>query len=310
MPNQDVARDKCPFFSILIPSYCSNQTLPETLDSLFRQTFQSWQVIVCDDGTADFDRESLERQIQVHLPAGCTAAVLCQSQNVGTVRNLNTALKEASGQWVLLLAADDVLAETTTLERLAAVAADTAKPWIVSRTELCDKALCRTGKLSPVNIQMLRGKTAAELYEKLCMGCILPSSGNLYRRTLLENLGGFDERYRLVEDWPLFLKLTRAGVMPELCNEVSVLHRDGGVSCPSAARKNRTYRGDLIETMRREILPHLEDIPQKRRAAVRRRCEDKMAIYEYRFERSGFCSRLKWLLLHGDVIIRKLMEQV
>lgn len=309
MLDQKISRKGCPFFSIVIPSYHSGQTLPDTLSSVFRQTFQNWQLIVCDDGTADFDKEALERKIQEQLPTRCTAAVLCQPQNIGTVRNLNTALRKATGKWVLLLAADDLLAETETLERLAATAADTANPWIVSRTELCDADLRHTGKFSPANIEMLRGNTAAELYEKLCMSCIFPSSGNLYRRALLEELGGFDEGYRLVEDWPLFLKLTRAGITPELCDAVAVLHRGGGVSCSSAAR-NRTYQRDLIETMRREILPHLESLPEKERIAIRRRCEDKMAIYEYRFERSGFCSRLKWLLMHGDVVIRKLMERV
>lgn len=48
----------------------------------------------------------------------------------------------------MLLTADDVLAEARTLEKLSAVVSDTAKPWIVSRTELCDEALHRTGKFS------------------------------------------------------------------------------------------------------------------------------------------------------------------
>lgn len=120
-------------------------------------------------------------------------------------------------------------------------------------------------------------------------------------------VGGFDEAYRLVEDWPTFLKLTRAGITPELCAEVSVLHH-GGVSWSSAVR-NRTYQWDLIETMRREILPHLEKLPEKDRCSIRRRCEDKAAIYELRFERCSVWPRLKWLFQHGGVIARKMIER-
>lgn len=99
----------------------------------------------------------------------------------------------------MFLTADDVLAEVRTLEKLSAVVSDTAKPWIVSRTELCDEALHRAGKFSIADIESLPGKTAVVLNEKLCMRCILPSAGNLHRRVLLEELGGFDEAYRLVE---------------------------------------------------------------------------------------------------------------
>lgn len=308
MAGQKVVQDERPFISVLVPSYYSDKTLPETLDSILAQTFHSWQLIVCDDGTVGFDPAVLELQIQERLPEGCTARIIGHPKNVGTVRNLNAALREATGQWVMLLAADDVLAEARTLEKLSAVAENTAKPWIVSRTELCDEVLHHTGKFSPVDMESLREKTAAVLNEKLCIGCILPSTGNLYRRALLEELGGFDEAYRLVEDWPTFLKLTRAGITPELCTEVSVLHRGGGVSWSSAAR-NQTYQRDLIETMRQEILPHLEKLSEKDRCSVRHRCEDKAAIYELRFERRGFWPRLKWLFQHGGVIARKMIER-
>ena len=261
---------------------------------------------MCDDGTAGFDPVALELQIRERLSEGCSARIISHPQNMGTVRNLNIALREATGQWVMLLTADDVLAEARTLEKLSAVVSDTAKPWIVSRTELCDEALHRTGKFSLADIESLPGKTAVVLNEKLCMRCILPSAGNLHRRVLLEELGGFDEAYRLVEDWPTFLKQIRFGVTPEFCAEVSVLHH-GGVSWSSAVR-NRTYQWDLIETMRREILPHLEKLPEKDCFSIRRRCEDKAAIYELRFERRGFWPCLKWLFQHGGVIVRKLIE--
>ena len=67
----------------------------------------------------------------------------------------------------MLLAADDVLAGARTLEKLSAVADNTTKPWIVSRTELCDAALHHTGKFSPEEMESLREKTAAALNEKL-----------------------------------------------------------------------------------------------------------------------------------------------
>mgnify|MGYP004510199685 CR=1 FL=1 len=123
MAGQKVVQDERPFLSVLVPSCYSDKTLPETLDSILAQTFHSWQLIVCDDGTAGFDPAVLELQIREQLPEGCSVRIISHPQNVGTVRNLNAALREATGQWVMLLAADEVLAGARTLEKLSVVAA-------------------------------------------------------------------------------------------------------------------------------------------------------------------------------------------
>ena len=91
MAVQKIVQDERPFLSVLVPSYYSDKTLPETLNSILEQTFHSWQLIVCDDGTAGFDPVVLELQIRERLPEGCTARIIGHPQNVGTVRNLNTA---------------------------------------------------------------------------------------------------------------------------------------------------------------------------------------------------------------------------
>ena len=67
MAGQKVVQDERPFISVLVPSYYSDKTLPETLDSILAQTFHSWQLIVCDDGTVGFDPAVLELQIQMML---------------------------------------------------------------------------------------------------------------------------------------------------------------------------------------------------------------------------------------------------
>lgn len=307
MAYQSIVWNESPLFSIIVPAYHSGDTLSDTLESIIGQTCQRWELILCDDGTPDFNVLEMEQQICTQLPDGCRATVLHQPQNVGTVKNLNIGLRAAKGEWVMLLAADDVLAGTDVLESLSNIAHETANQWIVSRTELRDEQLGRIGKYSPLDIENLKNSSGNELYSRLCYGCLLPAGGSLFRRELLESIGGFDETYRLVEDWPLFLKLVRSGIVPEFCAEISVLHRDGGVSWANAAQ-NQVYQKDLIETMHREILPYLDRVPEKDRNLLQRRCEDKMAVYKYRFEEKGVGARLKWLFQHGDVVIRKMME--
>ena len=80
MAGQKVVQDERPFLSVLVPSYYSGKTLSETLNSILEQTFHSWQLIVCDDGTAGFDPVVLELQIRERLPGERTARIISPSK--------------------------------------------------------------------------------------------------------------------------------------------------------------------------------------------------------------------------------------
>ncbi len=80
MADQKVVQDERPFLSVLIPSYYSDKILPETLDSILEQTFHSWQLIVCNNGTAGFDPVVLELQIRERLPGERIARIISPSK--------------------------------------------------------------------------------------------------------------------------------------------------------------------------------------------------------------------------------------
>lgn len=297
--------EKCgkPVVSVLIPAFYSGDMVYEALESVLRQTEQNWEIVLCDDGTEGFDGDAIEENVRPRLPKGSRLTVLHQPTNIGTVKNLNAGLRAASGEWLLLLAADDVLASPNVLASLTRASRTTEKDWIIAKTELCDEHLCPIGKRVPNRIEVISSMTAKTLYESLCKECFLPTSGTLIRRSLLEKFSGFDEQYRLVEDWPLFLKAAREGEIPQILPVVSVSHRAGGVSGKNAA-KNRVYQRDLVETMRREILPHLDMFSEQTRKEITRLCEDKIAIYSFRFECNGFLQKVLWAVRNLGVIGR------
>ncbi len=291
-----------PRISVLIPSYRSGKKLNEALESVLRQNYPALEIVICDDGSENFEGSRLrelaraERSIELKI--------ICQQENVGTVRNLNSGLRLCTGEWVLLLAADDVLANEGVTAKLADRAVQTKREWVLGRTVICGQELERTEEIRPTAKQIRWTETPQKLYGQLCRDCFLPASGNLYRLEFLRRMGFFDERFRLVEDWPLFLKAARMGALPEVCETETVLHRVNGVS-RNRAGKNRTYQKDLIETMEREILPYLSLLPAGEQAEIKRLCRDKRAIYQFRFETEGVFSKLRWFGTHLDVLFRK-----
>lgn len=90
-----------PLFSVGIPVYNGMPYLPESLESVLRQTYPHFEVVVVNDGSTDGSLEYLQ---SVRDPR---VRVISQT-NSGITTALNRALQEARTPWLVRLDADDV----------------------------------------------------------------------------------------------------------------------------------------------------------------------------------------------------------
>ena len=290
--------------SVLIPAFQSKASLKTAVESALRQKYEHLELIVSDDGTPGFDASEIE-SFAASVNDRVSCVVLSQKKNLGTVANLNCALAHAHGAWIQLLAADDMFASPESVGDILTAAMDRGSVWALPLTTLCDAQMRLTGRVVPENdvLALLRGGALRRLYFRNCLDCVLPAEG-IFQRNVLEQVGGFDVAYRLIEDWPLSLKLLQMGFMPGITERACILHRGGGVSRRSP-QHNRLYQTDLIHVMQREILPHLEQLEEQEREAVWHRCEEKAAVYKLRFECRSPLEKLSWSLRHSRLLLRK-----
>jgi glycosyltransferase involved in cell wall biosynthesis len=93
-----------PRFSVVVPAYNAESTLRETLDAVLAQRFDDWESIVVDDGSTDatlrIAREYAERDSGFRVVS---------QTNSGTAGAYNTGVSAATGEFVVLCSADDVL---------------------------------------------------------------------------------------------------------------------------------------------------------------------------------------------------------
>jgi glycosyltransferase involved in cell wall biosynthesis len=101
-----------PFFSILTASLNSCRTLVSTLASVSSQTFGSLEHIVCDGGSTDGTLGLLESFKSRHPLRWLS------EKDGGIADALNKAVARASGRYLLVLQADDVLIDHTVLDRV------------------------------------------------------------------------------------------------------------------------------------------------------------------------------------------------
>lgn len=86
-----------PKFSIIVPAYNMEKYIKRTLDSIKKQTFKDYEVIVIDDGSEDKTVEVAKK---------CNVKVI-EHKHAGLSVVRNTAIKEATGDYLLLLDSDD-----------------------------------------------------------------------------------------------------------------------------------------------------------------------------------------------------------
>lgn len=90
-------------FSVIIPCYNSSATIVRALDSVVCQSMQDFEIVIVDDGSKDNTKEVVD---EFFAGKNINYKYIYQ-QNGGAGKARNTAVKNASGEYLAFLDADD-----------------------------------------------------------------------------------------------------------------------------------------------------------------------------------------------------------
>ena len=99
-----------PKVSIIVPVYNAEAFIADCINSVLAQTEQDWELILVDDCSTDKSVEIIEKIIT--LPLGGKGWVLRQERNQGPSAARNRGIREAKGEYVFFLDADDTITPT------------------------------------------------------------------------------------------------------------------------------------------------------------------------------------------------------
>jgi hypothetical protein len=197
-PIADGAR---PRWSVMIPTYNCARYLEATLRSVLAQDpgREAMQIEVVDDHSIADDPEDVvtrlgRGRVDFHR----------QPENVGVVANLNACLQRSRGELVHLLHGDDLVLEgfyKTLEDRLQkhpdAGAAYCRHLYVDERGRRLDAA-----PLKPASSGILaEGARFLAVEQRIMTPCIV------VRRSVYEQLGGFDDRLACAEDWEMWVRV-------------------------------------------------------------------------------------------------------
>ena len=97
-----------PFFSVIIPVYNAEGLIGDCLDGLSKQTFQAFEIIIVNDGSTDASLQQIEDYL---LKASLNCRIFTQA-NSGAGAARNVGLRQAVGEYIVFLDADDHMDES------------------------------------------------------------------------------------------------------------------------------------------------------------------------------------------------------
>ena len=200
-----------PAVSVVIPTYNRKQWVAEAIDSVLKQKFRDFELLMVDDGSEDGTCEALGRY------AGQVGYLYLRHGGVSRARNIGSRI--CRGDFVAFLDSDDLWQPAKLQRQMEYMRAHRD-----CRICYTDEIWIRRGVRA--NQGKKHRKYSGWIFEQCLPLCIISPSSALIRRDLLEQSGGFDESMPVCEDYDLWLRIA-AGNPVAFLPEPLIVKRGG-----------------------------------------------------------------------------------
>lgn len=210
-PVNPSSRSALPLVSIIVPLYNHARYIEATLESFANEGHANLEVVIIDDGSQDDSFTVAQAWLASH-PNSFTNAILERQENAGITKTLNRLVARVSGEFITMVASDDLLLPGGIQARLAAL--ERRPDWLAvfGDATVIDAAGRETA--SSALYKLNRANTKALISDQfrtqeLILRWSVPGPVLLARRQTYDpvhGLGGFNES-RFLEDRFFYLQL-------------------------------------------------------------------------------------------------------
>ena len=220
---QRETQETTPAVSVVICAYNAAPYIADTIESVFAQTYQDYEIIVVNDGSTD-DTEQV-------LAPYFDRIFYVRQENAGPGAARNTAIRCALGHYIALLDSDDQWLPQYLETMLARLQAEPEIDVLYPNAILFGTPQWE-GKLFQ-DVCPSRAPVTLEMF--LTRECNVFISA-VFKREILDIVGTFDETLRGSEDFDLWLRMLQQGYRFDFLREPLVRYRkrDDSLSSSSA----------------------------------------------------------------------------
>lgn len=213
--------------SVVLTVYNSSLTVLDTLDSIFRQNYENIELIITDDASIDNSVEIIEQWLTVYEERFSKVLRCYSLVNNGVTISTNKGVMSASGEWVALIAADDILLPNYLNDNISFARKHKKYKIIQSKEIIIDASGAFVDVLSVEHWKMEKFAQfmSKQQFNALLLEDIKLSPTIFVNKETFDSLGGCDIRIRNIEDYPLKLLFTRNGFLIGYLDRFTVMYR-------------------------------------------------------------------------------------
>lgn len=240
--------------SVVVISYNSAKTIEETLESVAAQTYSPLELIVSDDASTDDTAATARAWIEKNRSRFVRAEVVVAEKNGGVSANCNRGISAARGEYLKSIAADDLLLPECIEKNIKFIEENPEAQVVFSeikRFSGSPKNRIFHGSYPDEENRSYFSKPAHEQFRGLVTEKFwgIPAPSLFAKTEILRDVFPYDEKYRFMEDFPEWCRLSRAGIKFYFFPEATVLYRVNSDSI-SSENKKTFYPLRLWETRR------------------------------------------------------------
>lgn len=200
---------------------------------MLAQTWYYIELIITDDRSTDNTTRICSRWLNDHSSRFTNTRLLTSKINTGVPANANRGLSVATGKWIKFLGGDDALLPDCLTDNIRFVMNNPGIGILFSRINRYSESFCQKNYLdtipdSPILQESIlwHSRSAESQYRMLLLEDRINFTPSAFmHHDLITSLGGYDERFRLLDDYPLWLNLTKNGHKLYFMDKVTVNYR-------------------------------------------------------------------------------------
>lgn len=223
-----------PLVSVIVPLYNADPYIREALESIVASTYRPIEVMVVNDGSTDASLAVAKAVASKH-----PEIVVISQKNAGVSAARNHAIREAKGEWILPVDADDKISSTY-IEHAIAVIADDIR--VIG---------CQAAFFGEKQGEWHLPEYAPELLARKNMIHI----SSLFRKADWQRVGGFSEEDIYREDWDFWLSMMELGGRYVRLEETGLYYR---VTKGSRRHTAKAQKRAIVEAINRRHPQYLE----------------------------------------------------
>lgn len=302
--------------SVILPTYNRANYIKDAIESVLNQTYRNIELLIIDDGSTDNTQAVIEHYLKDNRIR------YIKQKNSGAAAARNKGLELSKGKYVAFLDSDDIwekdkleiqIEVMNTLPDVAIVFSDFSAK---RQDGLIEKSHIRTYfmvldtyKLSYGDVFSHRNTLKngekvywGDIYKTMIFGNIILTSTTLFRQEVFNSAGVFDINYKTLEDYDLFLKLTKGFTAafidkPIICYRYSEKQLSGDLFFGKLCT-------NLIDIFNKNIASIKdEEFLQKNRKKIKQRLgiyHAMQAYYHFSHDNMAQAAKSYWQSIHNN----------